>query len=1322
MIRNIAKTLCLAIVAAMAAIAACNDSNVAPPSAGSITGRVTVDSRGLDGVNVSLSNGKMTTTAADGTFRFDGVATGTYEVSISGYPAHAVFGATSMSATIGTRAGLATVVFSASNSDRDALVALYNATDGPNWTNNTNWLSDAPLDDWYGVTTDAAGRVVRLNLSGYWDSDTGEAVRHGLKGPIPGEVGKLTELTHLLLTWNELTSIPPELGNLGRLQELWLRFNKLSVPIPPELGKLDSLRILDLGYTGVTGPIPPEIGGLSNLRYLYLNDTNLSDPLPLSLEGLPLASLWYYNTGICVPLDASFRAWLGSIEDHQGTGVDCGSTAVAVCDRTPQVRDAIVDATGRSRCDEVTDDDLADVLVLDLAGPQKIFVVADECEAGMKWKTERICEPRQDEALADKQTAGTANAPEIHALLDHDFEGLSGLQELYLQDNWLVELPERVFDPLTSLHTLDLRRNLLISLPAGVFDNLSSLEWISARGNRLTALPDGIFDGTPALGWVEFSSNELAALPDGILDGLVNLRRAYFSRNQLTRLPDGVFDGLSALQQVYFGGNRLTALPDGVLGGLTNLRTVAFNANELTGLPDGIFGGLSALQEVHLGGNGLTALPGDLFRDQADLREVNLAFNELEVLPAGLLDQQSELQRVSFWSNRLKELPGDALRGLAKLEWVDFDDNRLTELPDGLFDGLSSLSFAFFAGNPGSPFTLTPVPERRDDSNPLAPGPATVQLTLAEAAPFNMSVSVKGVGGASLSEGTLRFNVGDTRSSTITVEVAQAPAAVVVDVPPASPQCDRCRFDGLEVGTGASIVLANPPEATVKIAGAYLTQAAQNLEGSVPLVANRDALLRVFATSDAINSFDFEGTADFYQGGSYSGTVHLDPPADGIPLEIEEGRLGASFNGRVPDRFLGPGTEMVVVVRPTFPGVGVNLTDESELRFPAAGRLELDVRDVAPLDVMVVPIQYAWEGNARTNGIVAEFTRDLAERDSEDQLQYTERFLPIPSLNVTAREPYYTHADTTDEGGLAILNEVQLLRHLEAGGTDQYYHGLLAWPKLFSRDGWGFGGIAANIPAYTALTISHWSDGEFRGNRFGETFAHELGHDVSLRHAPGCRAGGPDWNYPHEDAVIGVWGYDVSAPELGLKSPTDFYDYMSYCDPTWVSDYYFTKSLEYLSRPGRASAMASRAPVRKTLVLWGSALDDGDLRLEPPLALDAPVKLPGGTGPYRISGYDEGGRVLFSFDFTPDPTDHSGDVFVFAIPFEDAWANALDRVTLGGPGGSTTMDGRAIDEAAVLVDRSTGRVRSIVREWTGALPPALATDAGLAVLRLRGVN
>ena len=106
-------------------------------------------------------------------------------------------------------------------SDRAVLVALYNATDGPNWTDNTNWLSNEPLSEWHGVATNDDGHVTELNLR-----------RNQLTGEIPVELGQLSQLQRLILGPNQLTGeIPAELGNLANLQLLYLHGNELNGPI-----------------------------------------------------------------------------------------------------------------------------------------------------------------------------------------------------------------------------------------------------------------------------------------------------------------------------------------------------------------------------------------------------------------------------------------------------------------------------------------------------------------------------------------------------------------------------------------------------------------------------------------------------------------------------------------------------------------------------------------------------------------------------------------------------------------------------------------------------------------------------------------------------------------------------------------------------------------------------------------------------------------------------------------------------------------------------------------------------------------------------------
>ena len=257
--------------------------------------------------------------------------------------------------------------------DRAALEALYDATDGPNWTDSTNWKTDAPLGEWFGVRTDTDGRVMqvlltdnglagsipdtlgtlsRLQLLGLEDNAlTGPiavelvtlenlvwlALRgNELTGAIPAELGRLTNLTHLYLSRNDLTgAIPAELGRLDELLYLLLDGNELTGAIPAELGRLTNLWYLGLSYndlTGaipadlgstnlatllldgndLTGPIPPELGNLTNLGSLVLQyNWGLTGPLPEGLRSSPLENLNIFSTQTCAP--TGWRDWLGTM-------------------------------------------------------------------------------------------------------------------------------------------------------------------------------------------------------------------------------------------------------------------------------------------------------------------------------------------------------------------------------------------------------------------------------------------------------------------------------------------------------------------------------------------------------------------------------------------------------------------------------------------------------------------------------------------------------------------------------------------------------------------------------------------------------------------------------------------------------------------------------------------------------------------------------------------------------------------------------------------------------------------------------------------------
>lgn len=160
--------------------------------------------------------------------------------------------------------------------ERAVLVALYEATGGGNWHSSGNWLSEAPLKDWYGVGANSEGQVAKLQLQA-----------NGLSGALPSELGNLAKLEELRLSNNQLNgAIPPELGRLANLEQLYLGRNRLSGAIPPELGQLKSLTYLELHENRLSGAIPPELGQLRRLRHLWIGNNQLSGSVPSELGQL----------------------------------------------------------------------------------------------------------------------------------------------------------------------------------------------------------------------------------------------------------------------------------------------------------------------------------------------------------------------------------------------------------------------------------------------------------------------------------------------------------------------------------------------------------------------------------------------------------------------------------------------------------------------------------------------------------------------------------------------------------------------------------------------------------------------------------------------------------------------------------------------------------------------------------------------------------------------------------------------------------------------------------------------------------------------------
>lgn len=211
--------------------------------------------------------------------------------------------------------------------DREALIALYNATGGDNWNRNDNWCSDKPLNEWYGVTTNyTTGRVSEISLP-----------ENNLSGTLPDEIKQLTALHTLNLNFNNFTEIPAIIGEIQSLEYFSMYSNTspgspLSGNIPSSLGNLLNLKRLSIN--GDFGPLPDELGSLTQLEWLDIGGSwygrSISEPIPSwiqkfkKLQYLALGSLnlsgdipnWIYDLTELQELHLPCNALTGTISEN----------------------------------------------------------------------------------------------------------------------------------------------------------------------------------------------------------------------------------------------------------------------------------------------------------------------------------------------------------------------------------------------------------------------------------------------------------------------------------------------------------------------------------------------------------------------------------------------------------------------------------------------------------------------------------------------------------------------------------------------------------------------------------------------------------------------------------------------------------------------------------------------------------------------------------------------------------------------------------------------------------------------------------------------
>ena len=422
---------------------------------------------------------------------------------------------------------------------------------------------------------------------------------------------------------------------------------------------------------------------------------------------------------------------------------------VGFCERTPEVRDAILAELGDPDCTNVVDDDLATITVY--------LQVSNTGITSLK--------PGDFSGLTALEALAVFGNAQLSSLPEGIFAGLTALERLHLAENaQLSSLPEGIFAGLTALERLELESNELSSLPEGIFAGLAALEWLDLSSNELSSLPEGIFAGLAALELLELNSNELSSLPEGLFAGLTALEVLHLHRNPpLSSLPEGIFAGLTALQTLSLDYTQLSSLPEGIFAGLTALTTLRLQGNQLSNVPEGLFAGLAALEGLHLDENPkLSSLQPGTLSGLTALQTLSLDHTQLSSLPDGIFADLLALTVLRLDHTPLENLPSGVFSGLTALTTLDLSRNQLTSLPARAFAGLTALATLYLNSLAVDPLPLPVSLEKVGDSGVKAVAPT--------GAPFALVLPVTVTNGA-IDGGatTVTIPLGDVESAAVTV-------------------------------------------------------------------------------------------------------------------------------------------------------------------------------------------------------------------------------------------------------------------------------------------------------------------------------------------------------------------------------------------------------------------------------------------------------------------------------------------------------------------------------------------------------------------------
>ena len=1206
---------------------------------------------------------------------------------------------------------------------------------------------------------------------------------NNFSGEIPTSIGELTSVTRLYLHDNVLSgSIPREIGTATSLLFLDVAGNNLSGRITPQLTKLHSLEGLNLANNNFSGPVISGLRHISTLRFLYLHNNSFEGPLPARLADARNIDFFSISGNqVCIPGTLGYVNWLRGVVVHdidpkRFCNADDRIVLASLYEQTKgsewlnnegweqdyEILDRWhgieTDHLGRVKVLDLSANGLSGTLPLNLgalSGLQTLRLQGNQLEGRLPLSfmhlrlndlniaNTQLCEPPDSLFqlwLNELATSTTSNVM-CEPLSDQDV-----LEILYQQvggEAWGDSTAWQSDLPIDQWHGVET-------------DEGGRVVQLDMSGNNLRGTLPIEIRKLEHLRYLNLSQNELAGSVPSDLGLLTNLRQLMLHGNQLSgeippelgqlselavlRLEFNEFGGqipstigkLVNLETLSFANNALSGRIPQEIWQLANLRILDLRRNQLSGSISSQIQSLSNLEYLNLANNAfLGALPAELGQLK-DLRILNLYDNQfVGPIPTELFDLLT-LSVLNLQGNRLTGTIPLTIGNLSEVNYLDLSDNALTgPIPStiGRLLNLNSLNLADNDLSGDMPSTLGGLPEleslfiQRNNLTGLIPNQLgnLGSLRILNVSDNTLSGPIPTELGQLSLLRELRLNENNL-SGVLPDEIGDLVGLTDLDLsnnpnlagPLPSEISNLSRLNSL-LTTGTNLCIPsddvafhNWPVTLFKrrirscdvneLPTAYLTQAVQSHTYPVPLISNKPALLRVFPNVlQAASSAASEVRAHFFQNDEEVFVESVDLPPNIVESDNPESDLDSTLNIEVPGFVVKRGLSLAIEV---VSQATANTNVETISRVPEQGSLPIEVHDLQPFELTLIP--FVWD-QATDDKSIVDTVKAIARSPHEHELlEESRRLLPIDELVVHTHEAVITSSNDPIE----LLFQTSLINALENGRG--YYMGMMTSPRGFIL------GIA-NISGKNSFSIPRT-----------DVIAHELGHNLSLFHAPCGGAGGPDRSYPYSDGSSGAWGYDFrNGGEI--VSPT-VPDFMSYCSPVWVSDYHFSNSLRWRLFDERRQEGVSAA-TRESLLVSGSRLADGSLILKPTFVVNASARLPEKEGDYVLQGLTSEGREIFTIDFAMYEVSETEDEesFLFVLPVEDHWQDQLDSISLSSEISSVSQEIGSSPEMTILRNPQSKQVRGILEHHAGMPASVLsefertARESGLEILSSSGL-